>query len=224
MTQWDVQLGQVMPVQKFQYVVLLQLMARIMRVRWMTGIDTVNYDATLVEAMRHTLVPTPVARYIESVGTVTLAAGHTVIPEAINAGFFKRTIAELFTMIGEVVTDHPYGYCASWLTAYCDRISRFSQTGMKFVAPQMDITAGREEFLVSYVEDVILQTLTPHSPQQMSQSTAEMGALYRYRKVGEPWQDNSVLSPTHVGHPFMEPIMASRLLDVTNEDAFAKVY
>lgn len=134
-------------------------------------------------------LPTVLAQYIESIGSLELSTGATIVPFVDE----YPVLAEHELMLGprailegseRVVPPGEWALDVDWIVGYNDATTRASRSGMKFRNVDNTDLRGRNEMTVSYVPTSD-SMLLPKAPQIMSEAEAQLGATYQFRNYQE---------------------------------------
>lgn len=132
-------------------------------------------------------LPAVLASYIESIGSVTMSNGVTVVPYVTTPDLlFPSTNLQMIGpgailgLAGREIPPTPWQLDDNWIIAYNDATTRAARSGMNFRPVDNSTYTGRLEMLVSYraTDDGLL---LPEAPQSMTEAEAQLGAVYRFR-------------------------------------------
>lgn len=132
-------------------------------------------------------LPSILAQYIESIGSVELASGATIVPhsgdyEAMFPVDFDLMLspAAILEQAQRPVPPGDWAIDTQWIIEYNDATTRASRSGMRFRLIDSTDLRGRIEMSVSYTLQAEAMLL-PKAPQVMTEAEAQLGSCYSFR-------------------------------------------
>jgi len=196
LTSRDAKLQQSITLLQCEYVTTMAFLNRLV----ILGTDlgyTLGIDGAsrLKECAKGIWLPQLLAKYIESLGSYTLASGVTVVPWVSDYETMfpngnspvMRGPASILEDAGRVVPLSPWAIDTEWIINWNMSMTRASRQGLKFQQISTTVTEGRAEMVCSYCEqgDQGAIFTVPYAPQTISTAEAQLGAAYQFRNIAE---------------------------------------
>lgn len=186
----DRRLETAFPVELLAYVSSLALTYRIASLGSHFGYNlrSPTYFRALEEVSKALVLPEPIAKYIESVGSFQLSSGICLVPYVPTAAQLASNsdyldLATTLEALPDFVRPARATHKVFISTAHVSRYMMGAAIGAKFntLFRKVDwsIKEGSAAFIASYTP--VDETLVGHAPQEMEQAMCQLGACYRLR-------------------------------------------
>jgi len=209
------------------YITQLVWLDRIVRVAIHTGQVDLPGNALLKRVGDTTVLPAPIADYIESMGTYEVLAGHTFSVLFKGMEWFDRRAARGYfdPIVPPVAQEQPLEWPIDYATIeyYNVHISRGEKRGMPFRLVDNSNYEGKPMFIVSReVTTIASDIFVGRSPQVMTESEATLGAVYNFRDYSRfrNWPDTDdqyryLLRPTFTSSTFSPSQLITSMISTT---------
>lgn len=178
---------------QLQYCVVIAQWARLASVALDHGYVSADIPqlSQLLKAVQGLQLPAPLAKYIETIGTLHLVAGVDVAPwfstreDMQNPQLHQINPDDLLIAADRPIPDNYWSIDRDWISRWNQATTRPSRLGMHFRPILWSETQGSVEMVVTpTISNDDPGVIRPTAPQQLTDAEAQLGGVYYLRDFG----------------------------------------
>lgn len=221
----DYRWGSLVPLIQFQYVTIISFISRMAQISTKVGYHFDARTSFLKQVTAGIKLPDAICKMIESLGEVNRPSLPMVCPLFptykvwLARGIREVQPATLLEQAGRLVPEGDWAIDPDYIADYIQRSARALSKTLEFRTISFSVAEGRIELLWGYSRQGALAPgdLIPMGPCQITQSEAELAAVYGFREHGcgdVPWLEatgNHLVQPDFMGDPVNAPTFVATL-------------
>lgn len=173
---------------QLEYVTTISFCNRVVQTAKTYGYAFPNGASRLKEVASGIKLPAILASYIETIGSVGLSSGATIVPFAADyhqlfpdGSDMMLDPATVLLQAGRPIPDGDWALDVDWILAYNAATTRSTRSGGQFRLVDNSGFVGDSKMTVSWTGSHGIPEITPLSSEKLTRSEMSLGACYRFR-------------------------------------------